>query len=56
MRISARKRLAQFLDPGVTREIGDHIVPIDLLKFRDTKKYKDRLASLHKKILKKKMH
>ena len=50
MRISARKRLEQFLDPKPQQEIGGHITPIDFVKFRDTKKYKDRLAAAQKKV------
>lgn len=45
MRISARKRLDLFLDPEGREEIAAHVVPEDRLKFKDTKKYKDRLAS-----------
>lgn len=50
MRISARKRLDQFLDPKPRQEIGEHIVPVDFVKFRDTKKYKDRLIAAQKKV------
>lgn len=45
MRISARSRLNYFLDQQTTEEIGKHILPEDHLKFRDTKKYKDRLTT-----------
>jgi len=45
LRISARRRLDIFLDPAPREEIGKHIVPEDRLKFKDTKKYKDRLVS-----------
>jgi acetyl-CoA carboxylase carboxyl transferase subunit beta len=45
MRIGARKRLNFFLDPEPREEIGAHIVPEDRLKFKDTKKYKDRLVA-----------
>ena len=48
MRISARKRLAYFLDPGSEIEIGADVLPIDKLKFRDLKKYKDRLTTAQK--------
>ena len=48
MRISARARLNGFLDPGDQVEIGSDIKPIDKLKFRDSRKYKDRLTSAHK--------
>lgn len=48
MRISARKRLNWFLDPNIATEIGAEVEPIDRLKFKDLKKYKDRLASAQK--------
>jgi acetyl-CoA carboxylase carboxyl transferase subunit beta len=44
MRIGARKRLDQFLDPEPREEIGANLAPVDVLKFKDTKRYKDRLA------------
>ncbi|MHB8535844.1 MAG: acetyl-CoA carboxylase, carboxyltransferase subunit beta [Sulfuricaulis sp.] len=44
MRISARRRLDVFLDPKPRTEIGAALSPVDPLKFRDTKKYRDRLA------------
>jgi len=44
MRISARRRLDIFLDPKPRTEIGAALSPVDPLKFRDTKKYRDRLA------------
>ncbi len=48
MRIQARKRLDAFLDPENRREIGDNLGPVDPLKFKDSKKYKDRLAQAQK--------
>jgi len=48
MRISARKRLQYFLDEGPKVEIGADVVPIDRLKFKDLKKYKDRIATAQK--------
>lgn len=48
MRVSARKRLDQFLDPNPREEIGSDISPVDRLKFKDTKKYKDRLTAAQK--------
>jgi len=48
MRIGARERLAHFLDAGETVEIGANITPEDPLKFRDSKRYKDRLAQAQK--------
>ncbi len=44
MRISGRKRLHWFLDPGNRLEIGENLISVDPLKFKDSKKYKDRLA------------
>ena len=43
-RISARTRLDQFLDASPRTEIGTGIEPMDALRFRDSKKYKDRLS------------
>ncbi len=43
MRIRARKRLEHFLDPEGRTEIGANITPEDFLKFKDLKRYKDRL-------------
>ena len=48
MRISARERLARFLDPEDATEIAVGIEPEDPLKFRDTRKYKDRLVAAQK--------
>ncbi|HZO24166.1 MAG TPA: acetyl-CoA carboxylase, carboxyltransferase subunit beta [Steroidobacteraceae bacterium] len=48
MRIGARERLESFLDPGETEEIGTRISPEDPLKFRDSKRYKDRLTQAQK--------
>ncbi|MBU2964509.1 acetyl-CoA carboxylase, carboxyltransferase subunit beta [Amphritea sp. 2_MG-2023] len=48
MRLTARVRLNAFLDEGTLREIGAEIEPVDHLKFRDTKKYKDRLVAAQK--------
>jgi acetyl-CoA carboxylase carboxyl transferase subunit beta len=50
MRMDARKRLHAFLDadPGTRQEIGEHLAPLDPLKFRDSKKYKDRLLQAQK--------
>jgi len=48
MRIGARKRLDMFLDGEDREEIGAHLEPIDRLKFRDSKRYKDRLAAAQK--------
>jgi acetyl-CoA carboxylase carboxyl transferase subunit beta len=48
MRIGARRRLELMLDSDEYEEIGTNLKPIDILKFRDTKKYKDRLVEAGK--------
>ena len=48
LRINARRRLDLFLDPEGRTEIAAELEPIDKLKFRDTKKYKDRLHAAQK--------
>ncbi|KXF81352.1 acetyl-CoA carboxylase, carboxyltransferase subunit beta [Enterovibrio coralii] len=48
MRMSARARLETFLDEGERVELAGDLEPKDLLKFRDSKKYKDRLSSAQK--------
>ncbi|WAG77247.1 acetyl-CoA carboxylase, carboxyltransferase subunit beta [Metapseudomonas furukawaii] len=48
MRIDARTRLDIFLDAEGREEIGADLEPVDRLKFRDSKKYKDRLAAAQK--------
>ena len=48
LRISARRRLALVLDETPQTEIGADIEPVDRLKFRDSKKYKDRLVAAQK--------
>ena len=48
MRITARARLNSFLDQGTTTELAADLQPKDLLKFRDTKKYKDRISAAQK--------
>lgn len=50
MRISARKRIDHFLDPLPRHEIASHVVPVDFIKFRDTKRYKDRLLAAQKSV------
>ena len=49
MRIGARRRLDIFLDSTGRSEIAEDVVAIDRLKFRDVKKYKDRLTDAQKK-------
>ena len=48
LRIGARRRLDIFLDPEDRTELGAELEPVDRLKFRDSKKYKDRLAAAQK--------
>lgn len=48
MPIEARKRINTFLDKNSHVELGQELDPIDRLRFRDTKKYKDRLSSSQK--------
>ena len=48
IRVSARKRLAYFLDLDTGVEIAADVGPEDKLKFRDLKKYKDRLSVAQK--------
>lgn len=47
-RITARERIAQFLDEPEQEEIAASLEPIDRLKFRDSKKYKDRIHQAQK--------
>ena len=49
MRIGARKRLELFLDEDSQQEIGGQLEPEDPLKFRDSKRYRDRLVQAQKK-------
>ncbi|WP_286239062.1 acetyl-CoA carboxylase, carboxyltransferase subunit beta [Neptuniibacter halophilus] len=48
MRLHARRRLELFLDENNRREIGAEVEPVDRLKFKDSKKYKDRLSAAQK--------
>jgi acetyl-CoA carboxylase carboxyl transferase subunit beta len=45
MRIEARERLDCFLDPEGRFEIGAEVVPVDFLKFVDSKRYAERLEA-----------
>jgi acetyl-CoA carboxylase carboxyl transferase subunit beta len=49
LRITARQRIDVFLDKDNRHEIAAELEPIDRLKFKDTKKYKDRLSVAQKK-------
>jgi len=48
MPIGARERLKLFLDEGTGTEIGAELAPADPLKFKDSKKYKDRIVAAQK--------
>ncbi len=48
MRIGARKRLDIFLDEDNREELAVDVEPVDRLKFKDVKKYKDRLTTAQK--------
>ena len=49
MRIGARRRLDLFLDSECREELAVDVQPVDRLKFKDVKKYKDRLTEAQKK-------
>ncbi len=49
MRIGARMRLKFFLDPESSEELSGNLESEDPLKFRDSKKYRDRIAQAQKK-------
>jgi acetyl-CoA carboxylase carboxyl transferase subunit beta len=44
LRIGTRERLDALLDPEGRHEIGQEVLPVDSLRFRDSRKYPDRLA------------
>lgn len=46
--INARERINLLLDEEEHQEIGASVKPIDILKFRDSKKYPDRIHAAHK--------
>ena len=48
MRMGARRRLEGFLDEEPRVEIAAELGPVDALKFRDLKKYKDRINAAQK--------
>jgi acetyl-CoA carboxylase carboxyl transferase subunit beta len=47
-RVGGRKRLDLFLDEADRVEIAENVQPIDILKFKDSKKYKDRITEAQK--------
>ncbi|UOB72670.1 MULTISPECIES: acetyl-CoA carboxylase, carboxyltransferase subunit beta [unclassified Pseudoalteromonas] len=48
MRVSGRKRLEHFLDEGDRTELGTEHEPKDVLRFKDSKKYSDRISAAQK--------
>ena len=48
IRITARHRLENFLDQAGREEINENLEPTDPLKFKDSKKYKDRISQAQK--------
>ena len=48
MRLSGRLRLTSFLDVNSGREIGGMLAPEDFLKFKDSKRYRDRIVAAQK--------
>jgi acetyl-CoA carboxylase carboxyl transferase subunit beta len=44
LRIRARERLDKLLDPEGRYEIGQEVLPVDTLKFKDSRKYPERLS------------
>ena len=49
MRIGARQRLDYFLDPDSQKEIAGNLEPEDPLRFKDSKRYRDRIVAAQKK-------
>ncbi|EEY43618.1 acetyl-coenzyme A carboxyl transferase beta chain [Vibrio mimicus VM223] len=48
MRMKARRRLETFLDQGERFELGEELEPQDKLKFKDSKRYKERIVAAQK--------
>lgn len=49
-RVNARQRLEVFFDEGSMQEIGANVLPIDSLKFKDSRKYTERLSEASKEL------
>lgn len=49
LRLNARKRIELFLDEGFSEEIASRVEPFDHLKFKDTKRYKERISAAQRK-------
>jgi len=48
MRITGRKRIDSLLEQQTSEEIGADLMPVDHLKFKDSKRYKDRISAAQK--------
>lgn len=48
LRMTAEQRLQSFFDPGSFERFAEEKEPVDRLKFKDLKKYKDRLTAARK--------
>lgn len=48
MRIGARRRLETFLDKDSVQELSAALEPVDPLKFKDSKRYRDRIGQAQK--------
>jgi len=48
LRIIARRRLLRFLDADNPKELATGVAPTDFLKFKDSKRYRDRIAAAQK--------
>ncbi|GLQ75285.1 acetyl-CoA carboxylase carboxyl transferase subunit beta [Vibrio sp. vnigr-6D03] len=48
MRMGARRRLESFLDEGEREELATELEPQDKLKFKDSKRYKERISTAQK--------
>ena len=49
MRMDAKTRINSFLDEGTAETLAGDVKPVDKLRFRDSKKYKDRLSEAQKR-------
>ena len=48
LRVPARRRLLRFLDNDGPKELATGVGPVDFLKFKDSKRYKDRITAAQK--------
>jgi acetyl-CoA carboxylase carboxyl transferase subunit beta len=48
LRIGARERLEMFLDPDSGNELAANLEPLDALRFRDTRRYRERIVQAQK--------